>query len=696
MIQELHEIYEFAGFRLSSAERVLRRGSEILPLTPKAFETLFILVRHAENVVSKEDLMRAVWPDSFVEEGNLAQNIFTLRKAMGEKPGGGHYIETVPKRGYRLAVAVAAAAAKPAPTPPRPLLETVVATPLPSRWRPKALAVLAVVLIAGLGLAAGWVSRHNSTSSPAVHIAAVAIPNDIAYGVISPDSTQVAYISYDQGAESLWIRPIDSIGAGERRTDPRAGQFWSIAFSPDSRFLYYTYEDFAHPTNGALFRVPADGGASVELLQNIASARISPDGRRIAFKRYESNGAAQLLTAALDGSGIQVAAASRASFPFYGFQWAAESKSIFFTEGQHAANANLWTIQEIPASGGAPRIVTGPRPGSLRSVAWLNRSEAIAAVPEPGSTRSQIWRLLAGKPAQRLTNDRSDYTLVSATADGNKVLASSLETRDRLWIAPAPGASASEPSEIALPTGSYNDPAWTPDGRIVFVAQQNLWISTPDGRDRRPLLTQPAQAEEPEVSPDGAFLVFVQSSRGARNLWRIGVDGRGLHRLTNGDSDDVPVISPDGKWVLYLSTPQMDRGIWKVPVDGSAAPIRLAKSGARSTAISPDGKHFAANEDDGRLVLRSFDTGALERTLVAPPYPADLQWSVDGKSVLYVLSGDGPKQFWSQPAAGGPAAQLGSPLPRDVFDIAWSPDRKRILYLRRAIKVDLSLLTNFR
>jgi DNA-binding winged helix-turn-helix (wHTH) protein/TolB-like protein/Tfp pilus assembly protein PilF len=99
--QESHS-YEFGRFRLKTAERVLLREGELVPLTPKVFDILVTLVEHGGQVVAKDDLMKRVWPNTFVEEGNLTQNISLLRKALGESPGGVQFIETVPRRGYRF------------------------------------------------------------------------------------------------------------------------------------------------------------------------------------------------------------------------------------------------------------------------------------------------------------------------------------------------------------------------------------------------------------------------------------------------------------------------------------------------------------------------------------------------------------------------------------------------------------------
>src|SRR5579862_5898844 len=100
---ERRELYEFGPFRLEPAERKLLRGNEVVGLTPKAFDTLVLLVRNSGHLLEKDELIRMLWPDSFVEEGNLSNNIFVLRKALGEDPP---YIETIPKRGYRFVGAV--------------------------------------------------------------------------------------------------------------------------------------------------------------------------------------------------------------------------------------------------------------------------------------------------------------------------------------------------------------------------------------------------------------------------------------------------------------------------------------------------------------------------------------------------------------------------------------------------------------
>jgi len=106
MSLECQPFYEFGPFRLEPSERLLRRSGESIPLPPKAFETLLLLVQNSGHVLSKDELMKSLWPDTFVEENNLTQHISMLRRALGEGPGETDYIETVPRLGYRFVVSV--------------------------------------------------------------------------------------------------------------------------------------------------------------------------------------------------------------------------------------------------------------------------------------------------------------------------------------------------------------------------------------------------------------------------------------------------------------------------------------------------------------------------------------------------------------------------------------------------------------
>src|SRR5438552_13870014 len=105
MSHSVKHLYEFGPFRLDATERLLLRDQQHIPLTPKAFETLLVLVEHDGHVIDKDEMMKKVWPDTFVEEVNLAKNVSCLRKILATEHLE-HYIETIPKRGYRFVAGV--------------------------------------------------------------------------------------------------------------------------------------------------------------------------------------------------------------------------------------------------------------------------------------------------------------------------------------------------------------------------------------------------------------------------------------------------------------------------------------------------------------------------------------------------------------------------------------------------------------
>jgi DNA-binding winged helix-turn-helix (wHTH) protein/TolB-like protein/Tfp pilus assembly protein PilF len=162
-------VFEFGDFRLDGSGRRLLKAGEPVRLTPRLFETLLYLVEHRGTVLSKDDLLAALWPDVVVEENNLGQAISKLRQVLGEAPGENRYIATVSGRGYRFVAQVTPVAADGA-EPERPAVVTippVSAPPLrqPSRLIARALAVVAVFLAAA-GLTALYV--RSSPGGPSV------------------------------------------------------------------------------------------------------------------------------------------------------------------------------------------------------------------------------------------------------------------------------------------------------------------------------------------------------------------------------------------------------------------------------------------------------------------------------------------------------------------------------------------------
>src|SRR5437762_8499983 len=133
------ERYAFGPFQLDCRTRELWREGELVSLTPKAFDVLRVLVRCRERVVEKNELMKLVWPDSFVTEDSVTQNIATLRKALADLRGRPQYIATVPRYGYRFVAPVRVVSDEIAGAP-----ETPFAEPSTTRWTRGPIALLAI------------------------------------------------------------------------------------------------------------------------------------------------------------------------------------------------------------------------------------------------------------------------------------------------------------------------------------------------------------------------------------------------------------------------------------------------------------------------------------------------------------------------------------------------------------------------
>ncbi len=154
-------VYSFGPFRFDAGDRVLRRDGVELPLTLKAAETLLVLLESAGHVVEKDDLLSRVWPDTFVEESTLAQNILTLRKTLGKQSSGEDYIRTVPKRGYRFEAAAESAGEEANAAPATPPVGQATTN---AKWGRRVLAgVGAFAILAG---AAFFALRHRERPQP--------------------------------------------------------------------------------------------------------------------------------------------------------------------------------------------------------------------------------------------------------------------------------------------------------------------------------------------------------------------------------------------------------------------------------------------------------------------------------------------------------------------------------------------------
>ena len=208
MAETATDCYEFGPYRLEIRARRLSRDGELLPLAPKDFETLLLLVINRNRVVTKAELMKALWPESFVEEANLTQHIFTLRKALGDQSDGKPYIDNIPRRGYRFTAPVREGGEKSA------------GGPLPSIWRGRRMAAYATLAAGALTavLYAAWRNLPASAESPGSQsYRSIAV---LPFRPLSPDSSAQdllgrgladALISRLSNISEITVRPTGAV-----------------------------------------------------------------------------------------------------------------------------------------------------------------------------------------------------------------------------------------------------------------------------------------------------------------------------------------------------------------------------------------------------------------------------------------------------------------------------------------------------
>ncbi len=748
MIRPADEVYEFDEFRLEPAERVLLRGGEPVPLTPKSFETLLILVRNHNRLVEKTKLLAEVWPDTFVEEKTLAQNIFILRKTLGTDSAGQQYIQTVPRYGYRFVADVRVAqkerppliaAVKPAGAHPA-ADESVgvdeeagviaagsneeLAKPMVEIKSRRPIAIIVVLAALGLGALAFFIFKYSAGNArriarpPADHFQTMKITNlttlgKSQYAAISPDGKYVAHVMTDAGRQSLWIKHVVT-ASHLQLVAPAEVTYVGLTFSPDGNYIFYVlYEK--NQNMGVLRQIPVLGGTPTQLITDIDSpVACSPDGRRFAFIRNRPGSGGQttsLIVANADGTEERQLASRQGQilFSLVGPAWSPDGNAIACVTVNYD-HKRYMNVVEVMAGDGRERPVTDWKWANIGALVWLpDRSGLLLVADEPDSPSGpQVWYL--SSPAgqtRRITNDLNYYRGVSLAADGRTLVTTQSDVLLNLWVSKDGDPRRAEQFEFAVGGvfGSLLGLSLTPDGKIVYASNESgnsdIWVVTRDGEQKKQLTADGHTDHSPVVSPDGQQIVFISNRSGLAQVWRMDIDGSNQTQLTSGDFKDRPRWSPDGKWIVYTSQGTAT-GLWKMPADGGA-PVRLTDRRARFPAISPDGKLISFELVDDKtlrqvIAVMPFDGGppvkTLEMTTTTRLWAS--QWTPDGSALRFVDSNADTSNIWEQPLAGGAPRRLTDFQSFILTDFAWSPDGKQLVYARGVTVSDVVLISDFR
>jgi len=716
MSSSARQVYEFGPFRLDTGERVLLRSGVPVQLTPRAYEVLLVLVRQAGHIVEKEELMKKVWADAFVEEGNLTHHVFALRRALSNGDAS-EYIETIPRRGYRFIAPVRELSAESQPDQSNPAQASTVED-LPNK-RFKGLAVVLFVVLAvvlgGLGLNKYFPAGRNVSPAhaPPQNMEAKKITSNsrATTAAISPDGKYIVYSKDEAGHQSLWLKQIASLN--EVQIVPAADvTYYGSTFTRDGSYVYYVMEE--RNRSAGVFQIAAVGGSPTRIADHLDSAvTLSPDGRRLAFVRVNQS-QSDLIVVNTDGSGERRLATRNGSEWFdhsvgVGPAWSPDGKVIACSVGAEEQERQYHSVVAVNVESGEQRLITPLTTHAWTEggqVAWRKGGDAIMMVSD-----EHVWQLdYPGGEAHKITNDANTYIGVSVNAESDSLVTVQLDNQATIWVMPANDIDKARPIASGRHEG-YQGLSWTPDNRIVFgsVAGGNndIWSMAADGSDRKQLTARTGCINYgPCASSDGRYIVFASTRTGTTHIWRMDTDGGNPKQLTTGPEERWPTCSADGKWVVYVSfVASTVQNLWRVSIDGGE-PIRISNLSSNVPAISPDGNLIAFRSGDGieqalKLTVMSFPEGKAVKefdipttTIMSGDYKI-LRWTPDGRALAYLDTRTGTTNIWARQLDSGLERQLTDFKLDHMFRFDWSRDGKYLAVTRGSMMKDVVLINGF-
>ena len=576
------------------------------------------------------------------------------------------------------------------------------------------LAVVATFLVLTLGGVAAWMYRSSGSnvgssgiSFQAAKISRLTASGKVTGAAISPDGKYVAHIIDDGGQQSIWVRQT-ATSSNMQLVPPGEVAFTGLVFSPDGDYVYYSVHEKS--SSGTLYQVPVLGGSPRKLLPGIDSAvAFSPDGRQIAF--FRSGGVIdELMVANADGTGVRQLASRSGDDQFFrgtlsSLSWSPDGKTIAgpirnFPE-------NYMSVFAISSEGGEVRAFTAHRWFEVKQVVWLRDGTGVLIIgQESANADFKIWHTsYASGTTEKITNDLNSYRGLSLTADNSTLATVQAQRTSNLWVMPADDSARA--AQVTHGRNHHSRVAWAPDGRLIYNSNASgsfdIYIMDADGNNPKQLTANAGWNGDPSVSSDGRTIVFMSDRIGPPHLFRMDIDGSNQQQLTTGAFNVRPHLSPDGQWIVYASSAQQGWYIWKMPAAGGT-PVQMTDHLSDYPTFSPDGKQIACYYSDApnaptKIGIFSIEGGQPIK-LFTPTLPVgretNLEWTRDGRSIVYGVTKNGVANLWAQAVDGGEPKQITNFTSERIIWFAFSPDGKRIAVSRGTQTSDVVLIKDFR
>jgi Tol biopolymer transport system component/DNA-binding winged helix-turn-helix (wHTH) protein len=733
--------YRFGPFVLDPASRLLLREEQPVPVTTKVFETLVVLVENRGRVVTKDELLLRLWPDTTVEEANLAQNISILRKALEDNPKDHRYIATIPGRGYCFVADVAeiakqnmawpSANGQPSNEEPSANKEPLVnkltpptvsaADSLPPTSSIRSLMLwLAPVLLIAIAAAFYFYFRNISrspdfySSVPLTSYAGSEICPSFA-----PDGERVAFAWDGEKQENFDIY-VKQIGEGtilRLTSDPKPDL--SPAWSPDGRTIAFLRLDSEEKGEILLMSSVAPGPARslaavtapLTLYPQSKFIAWSPDGKWLVVSDASSYGG----VVSLFLLSVETGEKRRITLPPNQYD---DVDPAFSLDGRHlafarytgggGASSDLYVLNlslDLQPEGSPERLTFYNR--HLGSPVWASDGLSILFTRTELAGNHAIWRInLTGRKIEPLPISIDSSSALDLSRRGRRLVYTRELSNTNVRAVDLPHPKSGHRGSInPRPWGTMGaaNPQFSPDGRqVAFQSDSSgtgeIYIADRDGSHARQLTHMGAIVSGfARWSPDGKNIVFHSRPKGLASLYVISAEGGSPRRLDSGEGDDVnPSWSHDGKWVYFTSRETGDVQIWKIPASGGPK-IRVTKRGGYVPFESSDRQYLYYCTTENALMRVPLAGGEADKVL--PAVAALGSAYALGKQGIYFIrptfQGSGQELSFLRFATGQVSTFV--TIPGSVtFGLALSPDERSILYSQRdQVSSNLMLVENF-
>ena len=684
-------LIRFGTFEVDLPAGEIRKSGAKLKLTGQPFQVLTILLERPGEVITREELQRRLWPDTFVDvDHNLNTAINKIREVLGDSAESPRFVETLPRRGYRFVAPVEGAQTTDLDGGPGGRQRSRMP------WvRRTSILFGVLVLLAGAGFFTYRRLRVPASSAQRA-LTRLTFDDGLQIGATwSPDGRFIAYSSNRGGKFDIWVQQVS--GGDPVQITKGAGHNWQPDWSPDGMYIAYRSEG----GEGGLYIVPALGGQGLE--RRIAPfgyhPRWSPNSSQILFQTARTSGLNGTYVVDLDGSEPREILAEFLSREPRGVHW---HRLLYATWHPDGKRATLWIDGEspspsfwtVPIAGGAavesvipPDVAKqfgdvalgGGREEWVRDskFSWASSGKAIYFERTFRGARN-IWKMtvdpntLQPTMIERLTTGPGLDTEFAVSADGR--MAFTVEAQHiRAWLFPfdanqgrVTGAGQALTSSGVEVTGQ----SLTQDGKkLAFsgnrAGKQDLWEKALVDDREAPVMADDYSRFGPRWSRDGTRLAYLRYTKGGGQLVVWSTQSRNEEPITTSTQTyrEVRDWSPDGKWLL-ISQGNNDTHmaeLWLLPV---AAPPHAEAASRKITSnlayhvfdcqFSPDGRWIVfeavrqrpTHNEESALYVFPATGGPWIPLLEGAHWDDKPRWSPDGNMIYFVSDRGGSFNVW--------------------------------------------------